>query len=179
ADAADELRGINQFNVTVSQGINGLGSTPNDNPTPSRVGGRVDFTKVEGAANRAQSLIGPLSIYLAGYGQYATTSLLTPEQCSFGGRLFGRAFDPSEMLADSCYMGNAELRFDLPSFWQVSMAQFYTFADGAEMFDRATAFSPAQNFHAASAGVGVRLGWLGYINADLTAAKAIDGPRSD
>ena len=179
ADTADELRGINQFNVTVSQGINGLGSTSNDNPLPSRLGGRVDFTKVEGAASRAQPLIGPVSIYLAGYGQYATTSLLTPEQCGYGGRFFGRAYDPSQLLSDSCYMGNDELRFDLPPFWQVSMAQLYAFADAAKMFDRATAFSSAQDFHAASAGVGVRLGWLSYMSADLTVAKAIDGPRDD
>ncbi len=179
ADTADAWRGINQFNVTVSQGINGLDSTPNGNPLASRADGRANFAKVEGTASRIQPLFGPLSTFLAGYGQYATASLLTPEQCSFGGRFFGRAFDPSQLLADTCYMGNAELRLDLPPFWSVSQAQLYGFTDGAELFNR----DPGAGFpswqHAASAGLGVRLGWLSYLNADLTVAKAIDGPRDD
>lgn len=179
ADMADEWRGVNQFNVTVSQGINGLDSTPNGNPLASRADGRVDFTKVEGMASRFQPLFGPLSMYLAGYGQYATTSLLTPEQCGFGGRFFGRAYDPSQLLGDSCYMGNAELRFDLPVFWNVSQAQVYGFTDGAELFNREPGVGFPSWQHAASAGVGVRLGWLSYMNADLTVAKAIDGPRDD
>jgi hemolysin activation/secretion protein len=180
ADMADAWHGINQFNVTVSQGINGLGSSPNNNPMGSRTSGRVDFTKVEGTASRTQSLFGPVSLYLSGYGQYSTTSLLSPEQCSFGGRFFGRAFDPSQLLADSCYMGTFELRYGLPVFWQVSQAQLYAFTDGAEMYDRGSSIlMPSMNFHAASAGGGLRLGWLSYMNADLTVAKAIDGPRDD
>ncbi len=179
ADMADAWRGINQLNVTLSQGIDGLGSTANGNPLASHLDGRVDFTKVEALASRLQPLFGAFSAYLAAYGQYATTALLTPEQCSYGGRFFGRAYDPSDLLADSCIMGNAELRYDLPLFWQVTQAQLYVFTDGAELYDRATAFAPALNVHAASAGGGLRLGWLSYLSADLTMAKAIDGPRDD
>ena len=180
ADMADGWRGINQFNVTVSQGINGLGSTPNGSPLASPLGGRADFTKIEGTANRFQPLFGPLSMYLAGYGQYATAALLSPEQCSFGGRFFGRAFDPSQLLGDSCYMGTAELRVDLPVvFWNVSQVQLYGFTDGAELFNREPSAGFPSWSHAASAGAGVRLGWLSYMNADLTVAKAIDGPRDD
>jgi len=179
ADIADAWRGINQFNVTVSQGINGLGSTSDNNPMASVLGGHTDFTKIEGSANRTQPLFGMFSAYLAGYGQYATTALLTPEQCSFGGRFFGRAFDPSQVLGDSCYMGNAELRYDLPLVWQLSQAQLYAFTDGAELFNHVTSFAVPSWQHAASAGAGLRLGWLTNVNADLTVAKAIDGPRDD
>jgi hemolysin activation/secretion protein len=181
ADMADPWRGINQFNITVSQGINGLGSTSNNNPIASVVGGHVDFTKFEGTANRTQPLFDAFSMYLSGYGQYATTALLTPEQCSFGGRFYGRAFDPSQLLGDTCYMGTAELRYDLPLFWQLSQAQLYAFTDGAELFTHVapgTTFPPAWQ-HAASAGAGLRFGWLNYLNVDLTIAKAIDGPRDD
>jgi len=179
ADAADDWRGITQFNVTVSQGIKGLGSTPTGSQLASPLNGRADFTKVEGTASRTQALFGPMSMYLAGYGQYASTSLLSPEQCSFGGRFFGRAYDPSQLLGDSCYMGNAELRFDLPAFWNVSLAQLYGFTDGAELFTREPSFGFPSWQRAASAGAGVRLGWLNDLNADLTVAKAIDGPRDD
>jgi hemolysin activation/secretion protein len=180
ADMADAWRGINQFNVTVSQGINGLGSTSNNNPLASVLGGHVDFTKIEATANRTQPLYGAFSLYLAGYGQYATTALLTPEQCSFGGRFFGRAFDPSQVLGDSCYMGNAELRYDLPLMWQLSQAQLYGFTDGAELFSHVLpGFGTPAWQQAASAGGGLRLGWLSNVNADLTVAKALDGPRND
>jgi len=179
ADMADGWGGINQFYVTVSQGISGLDATANGNPLASRLAGRVDFTKIEGTANRTQPIGGPFSVYLSGYGQYATTSLLTPEQCSFGGRFFGRAFDPSQLLSDSCYMGNAELRFDLPVFWNMSLAQVYGFIDGAELFTREPSPGVAPWTHAASAGIGARFGWFNSVSADLTFAKAIDGPRDD
>jgi hemolysin activation/secretion protein len=121
ADMADFLGGINLLNVTASKGFDGLGSTQNGNPFASRLDGRVDFSKFEFLATRTQPLFGgPFSTYLAGYGQYATTSLLTPAQCSYGGRYFGRAYDPSDILADSCYMGAAELCFDIPPFWQMT-----------------------------------------------------------
>ena len=40
------------------------------------------------------------------------TPLLVSEQCSYGGRFFGRAYDPSQLLGDSCWMvlGEAALR---------------------------------------------------------------------
>jgi hemolysin activation/secretion protein len=179
ADMADPWRGINQLNVTVSQGIKGLGSTANGNPLASRADGRVDFTKIEALASHLQPLFGGFSAFLSGYGQYATTSLLTPEQCSFGGRFFGRAFDPSQLLGDSCLMGNAELRYDLTPFWHVTQAQLYGFTDGGQVFDRVPGVGFPANIHAASAGAGLRLGWLDYLTADLTIANAIDGPRDD
>ena len=39
-----------------------------------------------------------------------------------------------------------------------------------------TALNPKQG---ASAGGGVRLRWQNYVNVDLSAAKAIEGPRDD
>jgi hemolysin activation/secretion protein len=178
-DMADSWRGINQVNLVTSQGIDGLDSTTNNNPLASRLPGRVDFTKFETTVSRTQPLFAPLSAYISGYSQYSSTSLLSPEQCSFGGRFFGRAFDPSELLGDTCLMGNAELRYDMPSFWSLTQIQFYGFTDGAELFNRAPGAGFPSWTHAASAGGGVRLGWLTNINADLTVAKAIDGPRDD
>ena len=181
-DLADAWAGINQVNVTFSQGIQGLGSTSNDNPMASRPGiGRVDFTKVEVLASRTQPLVDAFSLYLSAYGQYAGTSLLTPEQCSYGGRFFGRAYDPADLLSDSCIMGSAELRYDftpLPALF-LSQVQLYGFVDGTEMYDRVAVSGYPQTINAASAGGGLRLGWLNYVNADLSVAKAIAGPRDD
>src|SRR5439155_2927686 len=110
ADAADSSQGISQVNVVLSQGIHGLGSTNNGQDLASRANGRVDFTKVEATATRLQPLFANFSILAAAYGQYAVNPLLASELCGYGGRVFGRAYDPSELLADRCLIALGEMR---------------------------------------------------------------------
>ncbi len=179
-DFADSWQGINQVYGIVSQGIRGLGSTANGNPLASRAVGRVDFSKVEGYAGRTQPLPANFSTYMAAYGQYAFTPLLTPEQCGFGGRYFGRAFDPSQLLGDSCIEATGELRYDFRSLpWQITQAQFYGFADWGELHTLQASPGTPSIADAASVGAGTRLGWSNHIDADLSVAKAIEGPRND
>jgi hemolysin activation/secretion protein len=181
ADSADSWQGINQFNVTVSQGIEGLGSTENGNPLASRLPGRVDFSKIEATASRTQPLFDRFSAYVSAYGQYAGTPLLVPEQCAFGGRYFGRAFDPSELLGDSCIEAIGEFRYDVPqqpvALFQT--AQLYTFTDYGQLYTRDASLGTPTVQNAASVGGGIRLGWLNHVDADLSVAKAIEGPRND
>lgn len=180
ADIADQLQGVNQFNLTYSQGIEGLGSTENGNPLASRAAGRVDFTKFEGTVGRTQPLPARFSAYASLYGQYAGTSLLASEQCGYGGRFFGRAYDPSEILGDHCWQALGELRFDPPiAIPQISQAQLYGFADYGKVYTIQPAVGTDATAHGASAGVGLRLGVLDNFNADLQAAKAIAGLRND
>jgi hemolysin activation/secretion protein len=187
-DFADPLGAINQYSVTLSQGIDGLGSTDNFNPLASRIGGRVDFTKAEGLFVRMQPLTSNLSTLIAVYGQYAGNALLVPEQCGYGGRVFGRAYDPSEMLGDSCLMASGEMRYDIPppsglnpGLTPLPSLQIYGFADKARLYRLSTGSvgTDAATFDGASAGGGIRLGWLNNFNVDLSAAKAIQGPRND
>jgi hemolysin activation/secretion protein len=179
-DFADSLQGINQLYAVVSQGIEGLGSTENGNPLASRAAGRVDFTKLEGFAARVQPLFANVSAYGAVYGQYALTPLLVPEQCGFGGRFFGRAFDPSEILGDSCLEASGELRFDVPGLpSQISQAQFYGFTDWGHLTTLDAAVGTPANVDAASAGAGVRFGLFNHFDTDFSVAKAIEGPRDD
>jgi hemolysin activation/secretion protein len=178
ADVADALRGVNQFNLTISQGIQGLGSTNNGNPLASRAVGRVDFSKIEFSANRTQPLFNPVSAYLATYAQYAFQPLLTPEQCGYGGRFFGRAFDPSQLLGDSCFEALAEVRYDIPTVSpQGGLVQLYSFTDWGRLWTRSAAVGTPAQVEAASLGGGVRLGYRDYFNVDLQAAKGVDGPR--
>lgn len=178
ADIADVLRGVNQFNLTLSQGIQGLGSTVNGNPLASRAVGRVDFSKIEFSANRTQPLFNPVSVYLATYGQYAFQPLLSPEQCGYGGRFFGRAFDPSQLLGDSCFEALGEVRYDIPTVVpQGGQVQLYSFTDWGRLWTRSAAVGTPAQVEAASVGGGVRMGYRDYFNVDLQAAKGIEGPR--
>ena len=180
ADAADSLNGINQISVTVSQGLPGLGATANDNPLATRTAGKVDFTKFDAYASRLQPLFGRFSALVAAYGQYAGTSLLVPEQCGYGGRVFGRAYDPSELLGDHCWAASGELRYDITSVANMLPdTQLYGYVDGGQVFTIQPAVGTAANTSAASAGGGVRLRWQNYFNVDLSANKAIEGPRDD
>ena len=179
ADIVDNMQGINQFNVTFSQGIEGLGSTDNGNPLASRASGRVDFSKIEGTISRTQPLPSRFSAYASLYGQYAFNSLLSPEQCGYGGRFFGRAYDPSQLLGDSCWEAIGELRFDLPTVGQLTQTQLYAFSDYGKLYTLQPAIGTDATTHGASAGAGLRLAAVKYFNADLQAAKAIDGLRND
>lgn len=177
-DLADEWGGINQAYAIFSQGIGGLGSTANGNPLATRAAGRVDFSKLEGSINRTQPLVDRFSAFVAWYGQFGFTPLLSPEQCGYGGRFFGRAFDPSQLLGDSCWMALGEIRYDLPSLLpEISRAQLYAFADHGRTYVRAPALGTDGDAGGTSAGAGLRFALLDYFDADLQAAKAVDGPR--
>lgn len=183
ADWADPASGIDQVNVIVSKGFEGLGSTENGQPLASRLNGRVDFFKTEATLTRLQPLPAGFSFLWSGYGQYAGTPLLNPELCSFGGRVFGRAFDPSEIVADECLETLGELRLDPPLGLtrnpSLTQLQLYGFGDWGTLHNLAPDVGTPRNINAASAGGGLRLGWLNMFTADLTAAKAVEGPRND
>lgn len=188
-DWADQFLGINQVNVTFSQGIDGLGSTDNVDPNvpippgqpgPSTNAGRVDFSKLEVTASRTQPLPANFSLFLAGYAQYAFKPLLVSEQCGYGGRFFGRAYDPSQMLGDHCWAVLGELRYDIATPWkQVTRLQAYTYADHGEVYFINPALGTPKTQHGTSAGLGVRGAWEDTYTADISVAKAIDGPRND
>ncbi len=196
ADWVDPWSGVNQFYGVFSQGIHGLGSTNNDDIFASRFYGRVDFTKFEATYARLQSLGGGYSLFVAALGQYAGTPLLYPEVCGYGGRVFGRAYDPSQLIGDHCAEILGELRYDVHlSSPILTQMQFYLYADQAWLRSIApftggiapgvivgpfgTVSNTFGNVNAASAGGGLRLGWLNAVTADLYAVKAIEGPRDD
>jgi len=178
ADAADPLRGINQLNLVLSQGIEGLGSSTAGSAFLSRANGQPDFTKFEATFSRLQPLGPSFSFLGAVYGQYARTPLLAPELCGYGGRSFGRAFDPSELVADTCLLALGELRLDLPhSLQNVSQLQLYAYADRGWLHNIAPVAGTPRTVDGASVGGGFRLGLLPAMTVDLSAAKGIDGPR--
>jgi hemolysin activation/secretion protein len=186
-DWADPLSGIDQINVIVSQGLQSVGSTDNGQPLASRLNGRVDFSKLEATLTRMQPLPANFSVLLAGYGQLAGTPLLNPELCGYGGRVFGRAYDPSELVADECVEALGELRFDVPVArlmpppiaTPMTQVQLYGFADWGSLHNLAPDVLTPRNMRAASAGGGLRLGWFDKFSVDVSADKAVEGPRND
>jgi len=162
-DRSDSFGGTNLFQLTFSRGIDGFGSTDNGSILSSRTGSRVDFTKLEATVSRTQGLdfLTPnLSAYGSAYGQYAWDALPTAEECSYGGRLYGRAVDPSTLIGDNCVDSSLELRYDLSIAQNpFHTTQLYTFADqGFTDLNLVSAGTP-RNRWGSSAGFGLRLGW--------------------
>lgn len=176
---ADAWGGVSQLNITYSQGIPGLGATRNGNPYASRAAGRVDFRKIEATLSHTQPLSGDFSAYGALYGQWAFNPLLSPEQCGYGGRYFGRAFDVSQFLGDRCFEALGELRYNFSVFrpW-VTQTQVYTFADYGALQTLDPAPGTPGAVHAASVGVGLRIAAIHNISIDAQVARGIEGPST-
>jgi hemolysin activation/secretion protein len=190
ADWADSFLGINQVNFTFSHGIEGLGSTRSGDPNaplppvgvarPSTNAGRVDFSKIEATFSRLQPLLPNFSAFVAAYGQYAFDPLLVSEQCGYGGRFFGRAYDPSQLLGDSCWEVLGELRYDIATPWkQLTRLQAYAYADHGQVYNNLPALGTPLSQSGTSVGAGVRAAWEDTYTADLSVAKAVEGPRDD
>ena len=179
-DFVDQLRAINQINVVLSQGIEGLGSSERGDLNLSRANGDPAFTKVEATVSRVQPLPANFSLLLAAYGMWARTPLLAPELCGYGGRVFGRAFDPSELVGDTCIELLGELRYDIAhSFQNVTQLQLYGYADRGWLHNLAPVPGTPENVDGASVGGGLRLGLQPGLTVDLSAAKGVAGIRDD
>ena len=177
ADSADQTGAINQLYFVFSQGFRGLGATQNGQDLASRLNGRVDFSKMELTVSRLQPLPLPaFSALIAAYGQYAMTPLLVSEMCGYGGRLFGRGFDPSQFISDSCFEALFELRYDVPlELKGITQAQLYGFFDHGWLHNLAPVPGTFTSVDAASFGAGLRLGWLNAVTADLTVTQVAQG----
>jgi hemolysin activation/secretion protein len=133
----------------------------------------VDFTKAELTYSRLQPLVSNFSAFGSFYGQRAANPLLSPELCGYGGRFYGRAFDPSALLGDNCWMAVGELRLDIPVPTSLlSQAQLYGFADHGHLSNIQPGFGTPRAMEGSSLGAGVRFGFNNHVNADLYVAKA-------
>jgi hemolysin activation/secretion protein len=102
--------------------------------------------------------------------------LLVVEQCAYGGRIFGRAYDPSALTGDNCLNALIEARYDLtPPGNLISRAQLFAFADHGIVERKTVSLGTPEDQWAASAGVGLRFGWRDNVSLSLEAGRGIGG----
>lgn len=156
-DLADAW-GVNLLDIELSQGIEGLGSSKNNDLMLSRSEGRVDFTKVALYAARLQSLAPHWSLLVAANAQYAWTDLLSPELYSFGGEQIGRGYDPSELVGDNGLGMKLELRYNgAMTVRRLACSHTgYAFYDAGIVYQRSPG-GLSSSESAASAGLGLRM----------------------
>jgi len=175
----DLLGGAWAANLDVAQGLPVLGASGNGAPDLSRIGGRVDFTKLSGGLRFTRAIAGPFEIMLAAQGQYAFNPLLIGEQFAFGGSQIGRGYDTGAVTGDHGVGGTVELRYDpqlrIPA---VQALQPYAFYDKAGVWNVQNTGLPGQSV--SSVGGGIRA-WLDHeIFGDIEVVHTLEPvPGSD
>lgn len=156
-DFADRTQAINYVRVAGVQGLDVLDATGN-----SRANGDVDYTAVTLDAQTDRPLFATpaglvaLRLMLRGQATVGSNAVFSAAECGFGGRQFGRGFEPSILLGDHCVLGAAEMRVTRPL--REAEIDIYGFVDGG-LIRQKGALQPGElrERTAASAGGGVRL----------------------
>jgi hemolysin activation/secretion protein len=176
-DHADQYDGVTFGDVSVHQGIEGLGSNPTGGQNLSRAEGRADFTKVRAEISRYQRLPSDFAAIGQIKGQYAPHALLSSEEFGYGGAGYGRAYDPSEITGDRGVATSLEIRYNgVPPEKSLSVTPF-VFYDIGKVWNKDDGSKPVS---AASAGAGSHYQFNDALNGSISVAwpltKQVDTP---
>ncbi|MEP4486888.1 MAG: POTRA domain-containing protein [Halioglobus sp.] len=172
-DLFDQYGGVNIVDASLSQGLDILDASDPDDDIVSRLDADVEFTKANLYAARLQSVTTNFTVLAALDGQYAFDTLLSSEGYGYGGELFGRGYDPSELFGDSGAGFKLELRYLLNSGGWISKAEPYTFWDIGYVRNKTQVFGQDRSESAASAGGGMRLNLGNSIAGYVEIAKPL------
>ncbi|MDD3029129.1 MAG: ShlB/FhaC/HecB family hemolysin secretion/activation protein [Alphaproteobacteria bacterium] len=176
---ADAWHGENSVGAGIAQGLDLFGASKVGAPNLSRSDARPDFTKFNLMLSRTQSLPDGWQLRAALAGQFAIGPLYSSEQFGYGGQVFGRAYDDSEIMGDHGLAGAVEVRYmDLPSDWKLRVIP-YAFYDRGAVWNA----GPTATFKYASgssAGIGIRAqtssGVYGTIGMAFPLTRKIENP---
>jgi hemolysin activation/secretion protein len=177
-DSFDRVRGVNTANLEISKGLKVFGASPLEPTTPlSRYKGRSDYTKANLELSRLQLLGSRFAFLTAIRGQYSFNQpLLSAEEIGFGGALYGRGYDPSEITGDSGVIGKAELQANtFPNWSYFNRIQYYVFYDFGEVWNIGNDIQPKKE-SGTSAGAGLRLVFANSLYGNLEAVKPLTRP---
>lgn len=99
------------INATLTQGLGILGASSDGARNLSRAEAQSDFTKLELSASRLQTLDDDWSALVQASGQIASGPLYASEEFGYGGQIYGRAYDSSEVVGDGGAEAAIELRY--------------------------------------------------------------------
>jgi hemolysin activation/secretion protein len=175
-DFSDSWHGANLIGLTISQGLNVMGATQDNDPDISRTGGHSIFTKYNMQISRLQPIYGRFSAFALAQGQYTKSPLLTSEQFGFGGQQVGRGYDSSEIIGDKGVAGSMELRMDMiPARKFFQATQLYVFYDVGKIWNNKN-LGQVPEASGASTGGGMRMFFTHYLSGNLLIAKPLTRP---
>jgi len=176
-DFADRTAATNFAQLGLKQGLPYFDATDKDDPLRSRAFGSSEYTNLEFYASREQ----PLAIImpsLSNFSLFASTrmqkalnhSLLSSNQCYYGGSDMGRGYDNGAIGGDDCVMGNIELRrnFQYNDFGM----QAFGFGDAGLVHRQKDSLllGEVATQGAQSVGAGLRVGFRSNVKGELTMA---------
>ena len=152
-DVTDQWKGYSIASLTVSQGIDGLGSSSAGDTNLSRSQATPDFTKAELSLTRLQGITDEWSLLMAASAQRASGPLYSAEEFGYGGPAFGRAFDASEITGDHGVSASLELRYAAIDLNVAQISPYFFYDIGAVWNDDIAQSSKESG---TSAGLGIR-----------------------
>lgn len=169
-DFFDKFKGYNSINTSVVKGIKA-----NETDINSRDQLDAKFLKFAGNITRIQyfSKLPPqLSLIMTGKGQYSNDRVYPSDYFTYGGELFGGAYDQSELTGDSGLAGKIKLQYI--KGMQSSTSLIYAFVDSGSAWTHKVG-RPRVRTSATSSGVGLTLNFK-HMNLSYEAAKPIKKP---
>lgn len=165
----DSLDGQNNLEIDFSQG---LGGTEESELLKSRAGAKGVFNKLVFDYERTQFFTPSLSLALGVGGQWTNTPLLSSEQYALGGRRYGRAYEPAELVGERALAFRIEPRYagaiNSPGFRSYQVFGFYDIGKVWKLGSPTPGLPSSQSL--ASAGLGIRLFMQKNITTSLEAA---------
>jgi hemolysin activation/secretion protein len=169
-DFEDGLNSSNSINLDIVKGFDVLNATQNGLGR-SRANGEHEFVKFTTEFSRLQRITSDFSLFASTAGQYTNDPLLSSEEASFGGRRYGRAYDPAEISGDKAAAALLELRYN--SDYQneyIKNLQYYTFYDVAGVWNKDSLAGEESKQTLTSTGVGARFNLTKEVTGDLSLA---------
>lgn len=162
---------ITSIGMEVSQGLDLLGSSDEDDLRLTRPNADPTATKIAGEAQRLQRISSSVNLLLAAKGQVASNALLSSEEFGVGGVNYGRGFDASEIIGDDGVAGKVELQWNKPYPWDlVQDYQVYGFFDAGRIWNKDATTSSLKTDTITSAGLGLRADFMADTEAGLALA---------
>lgn len=170
----DSSGGSNQFDLEISRGV---GGTEAGDLLKSRADADGKFTKLTASYERFQAFGTHFGLMMGIAGQWTDEPLLSSEQYSLGGRQFGRAYEPAELVGDRALAFRTEpvFTFRNDGDW-IKTAQWYGFYDVGRVWDEPSGGTAATRASLASAGLGARLLFTKNITVTIEAAQPLTKP---
>lgn len=122
--------GLNSTIVSVNRGLDILGATERGASLAARGGEGAAVTIFTLELTRERAWTPWARLVSEAYGQVSTHALQIADQCTFGGRDFGRGFENNSIFGDSCFLAKSELQFR-PDFLRTEHLRLepYLYAD--------------------------------------------------
>lgn len=172
-DFLDTAFGVayNSIDIELSQGLDVLGATADNDINVTRQAGDATFFKANATIQRIQRLSNKVNLLTSVEGQWSATPLYSSEEFGVGGTNIGRGYDSSEIIGDDGIAGKVEVQWNNPYATEsVEDYQVYGFYDIGRVWDQDAVIAANRRQSIASTGFGVRATLVENLEAQMLVA---------